>query len=553
MDVAGTASQSLVRDALRRGDAQSARQILEPLLRDDPTGAVLELAARTEYVDRAYAPSISLFEQAYAAYRSEQQHLGAVRVARTLPMLYGTILGDWAVASGWLARAQTALATVDDPEEQGWVALNSAMFEPDRNAKHDGFEAALRAARRANALELEISTLAYYGASLVHAGDVDRGMRMLDESLAAISGRETDDFCVIEEVFCQLFSACERVTDVARADQWISVGESLAERRGLPAVSAFCRTHYGGVLTAAGRWNEADEALTAAIQLWALGQRAGLQAGAIVRLADLRARQGRFEEASLLLDELDPSALGEAVRPVAAVAFARGEISRALTVLEDALASLDTIDQGAVPLLELLVEIRLHDGDIVGARAALGRLEACSQCGNDGYLRGVIALARGRIAERDGSEGATRCFREAVVAFGAARLPIEVATARLEMARSCAADDVATAIVEGRRAHAAFVAAGAGRHTDAAAALLRSLGVRLPAASHGDGVLTRREHEVLELLGLGLANPEIAERLFISRKTVEHHVSNVLSKLGLRSRAEAAARAAVRADDPGAK
>ncbi|MDQ6846398.1 MAG: helix-turn-helix transcriptional regulator [Candidatus Dormibacteraeota bacterium] len=52
--------------------------------------------------------------------------------------------------------------------------------------------------------------------------------------------------------------------------------------------------------------------------------------------------------------------------------------------------------------------------------------------------------------------------------------------------------------------------------------------------------LTRREREVFDLLADQLTNPEIARRLGITAKTVEHHVSMVFSKLGLRGRAEAA-------------
>ena len=141
-------------------------------------------------------------------------------------------------------------------------------------------------------------------------------------------------------------------------------------------------------------------------------------------------------------------------------------------------------------------------------------------------------------------------LERALAAFGRLEMPLDVGRTRLLLARALAAGDPETAIAEARSAQACFEGLGAARDADAAAGFLREQGVKAARAGpKGVGVLTKRELDVLGLLGEGLSNPDIAERLFISRKTVEHHVASVLSKLDLRGRGEAAAYA-VRHLDP---
>jgi DNA-binding NarL/FixJ family response regulator len=224
------------------------------------------------------------------------------------------------------------------------------------------------------------------------------------------------------------------------------------------------------------------------------------------------------------------------------VHLARGELELAGDVLERALGGSDA-GSAAAPLWALSVDVHLAAGRVDDARAAAEQLTRCAERVPAPHLVALASLARGQICLATGSDPSA-CLLEALAGFTAAQMPMELARARLALARAVLTDRPAVAQAEARAALDAFRRLPAAREADAAAAFLRELGVRAPVTRRGDGRLTAREAEVLDLLGAGLSNPEIATRLFISRKTVEHHVANVLAKLALRSRAEAAGYAA---------
>lgn len=113
--------------------------------------------------------------------------------------------------------------------------------------------------------------------------------------------------------------------------------------------------------------------------------------------------------------------------------------------------------------------------------------------------------------------------------------------------------DLGSALAETDRARAkdvlgiaaeAAAALGALTEQQVAKQRLRALGVRTWRRDAGAQPLTERELAVARLIAMGASNPEIAQQLFLSRKTVERHVSNVLKKVGVRNRAELAARVA---------
>ncbi|MGQ0615412.1 MAG: helix-turn-helix transcriptional regulator [Acidimicrobiia bacterium] len=527
------------RSALREGDHAAARTAFGRALEVDESGTVLAGLAAAAYLDHDHDAAIDAFERAYRAFRDSDDPTGASRIAGTLGYLHGMIRGDRAVMGGWISRAQTVLEGTEETAEAGWVEQFKDMFAGPAAEREVHFRAAVEIARRYGARDLELDALAYLGATLVHDDRVDEGMVHLDEALAGICGREVDDFLILAEVFCQLFSACEHAHDVGRADEWIRVGESIAARRQIPDVSAFCRTHYGGLLTAAGRWPEADTALTDAVRLWSIGPK-GQRGAALIRLADLRLRQGRFEEAEQLLTSVDRGSV-EAAPTVAALHHVRGEDELAADVVERALAETGRTSVTAAALLSLQIDLHLAAGDTEAAREVAVQLHTCAELHGRPHLLATAALAQGRVCLASGDGDAFACLHAALTGFAHAQLPFEAARTRLELAAALVADRPEVATAEARAALAAFETLDASRHADAAAALLRTLGARTASPRSSGNLLSKREAEVLELLGHGLSNPQISERLYISRKTVEHHVGNVLAKLGLRSRAEAAA------------
>jgi DNA-binding NarL/FixJ family response regulator len=170
-----------------------------------------------------------------------------------------------------------------------------------------------------------------------------------------------------------------------------------------------------------------------------------------------------------------------------------------------------------------------------------GRLARLADEQRGPYLKAAAAFARGRVCVATGQGDARACLHDALEGFARAQLPMETARTRLVLAGALVGRSPAVAVAEAKAALAGFERLEAARYADAAAALLRSLGTPIRTGPKGAGGLTKREAEVLQLIGEGLSNPEIGNRLYITRKTVEHHVGNVLSKLGLRNRAEAAA------------
>jgi DNA-binding NarL/FixJ family response regulator len=540
--------------ALEAGRWEEARAAFAAALAEQETPQALDgMGVALWWLGETRA-SVAHTERAYAGFRRAGDAVPAAVAAISLCVTWISNFDNHAAAGGWLARVERLLGDLDPNPLQGWLWLLRGYLEPDAGRARELQQRALELARDSGDPDLELCALGDLGLTLVTAGRVPEGLALIDEAMAGTLGGEHRRLDTVVVTCCDMLVACDLAGDLRRAVQWCQVADQFIGRYGCPFLYARCRTLYGGVLVAKGRWAEAEAELNAAIRMAEAASPAS-HAEALARLADLRLRQGRLEEAEALLPERGGGRA--AARTAARLRLARGEPSVAAGLLERALE--DDGQPGihgerhlrAAAALETLVAARLALGDLDAATAAAARLAELggADAGGQGQIAAMAAQAAARVAAAGGrAEEARRLLERALELFSSHDLPYETALARVELARALAGVNPELAVAEARSALGAFERLGAGGDADAADALLRSLGATGRTGPKRVGVLTRREQEVLRLVGLGLSNPEIAQRLFISRKTAAHHVSNVLAKLGVRNRAGAIAYAARQQD-----
>jgi ATP/maltotriose-dependent transcriptional regulator MalT len=526
--------------ALDAGDWVTAKRAYEQRLEQGQVAQALFGLGVTEWWLGETRASLRHHEQAYALFHREPDPERALLAAFWLCLTYRMSMGNLAASQGWLGRAASLVDEFDLGPLGALVLIARADIATETGHPADAerySRDALRIAREAGDIDLELCALSVLGAALVGRGRVEEGTRFLDEAMAGALAGDAEGLDSIVLISCLTITSCSRGGDLTRARQWVRAAGEFHQRFGSLHLYTNCRTAYGSVLFATGEWEQAEAELQEALNIGDSAE-PNLHVQALAQLAELRLAQGRPEEASRLL-------AGYEDHPVATLAIAclhlvRGDPGVASSLLRRRLVDLEERSLAGARLLQLLGEAEIALGD---RRAAATRGRDLVEMGTS--VESELIVARGEWVlgrASDDAEAAAIHYGRALSRFRHCAMPLEAGRTRLGLARALAAAERGAAIEEARRALGSFEALGATRDADEAAGFLREHGVRVTRQGpRGSGILTRREREVLELLGEGLSNPDIAERLFISRKTVEHHVASVLGKLQLHGRGEAAA------------
>jgi DNA-binding CsgD family transcriptional regulator len=453
---------------------------------------------------------------------------------------FGLVLrGEMVRGGGWMARARRVLAGGPaDLAEHGfllWWDAFQAFVAGDAAAALAGFERAAAVGERHGDPNLAALGRVGAGRARIRLGDAGAGVTLLDEAMVAVETGELSPI-VVGDLYCTVLEGCQELFDLRRAQQWTEVLTGwCAAQQDLVPYRGQCLLHRAELLALHGAWPDALEEARRAVGGFLEPTGHPAAGAAAYQQGELHRLRGEATEAEAAYRQA--SRWGREPQPgLALLRLAQGQTVAAGAAIRRAL------DEAGDPpararLLPAQVEIALAGGDVPAARAAAGELARVAAGLEAPLLAATAAAAEGAVLLAEGDpRAALAALRGAWAAWRELEAPYEAARAREGIGLACRAlGDQDSAALELDAARWDYQRLGAAPDL----ARVEALAGGGPAGTAGG--LTAREVEVLRLVATGQTNRAIAAELVLSERTVDRHVSNILTKLGVPSRAAATA------------
>ena len=443
--------------------------------------------------------------------------------------------GEFAIAAGWVERAGT-LSAERGSGEYGWLLIPRAYacigrgdYATAEGLLHRAVELGLGRG------DIDLITIAttMRGRASLKLGSLEEGLALLDAAMVRILTRTTSPRAT-SVMYCAAIGSCYEVQEIARAAEWsVALDQWLGTLPQLGgAYFGNCRIYRAILMRLRGDWSRAEAELEQACRDLAVdGQ---LVAGhAWYELGELRRLRGEpgveeaFEQAT---------AFGHVAQPgLALYRLGQGNAQAAGAGLRRVLAERERAGDRLV-LLPAAVEVCLAAGRIDEAKDVITEMAQTAQTYPTTAMRAILDAAHGAVAlSEDRPADALARLRAASDRWRELDAPYETAQVGVRIGEGCRAlGDEEGALMEFRAALATFERLGARPDASRVRGLLSGRNAHLAA-------LSPREIEVLRLIVKGRTNAEIATQLCLSERTIHRHVSNILTKLDVRSRTSAAA------------
>jgi ATP/maltotriose-dependent transcriptional regulator MalT len=495
----------------------------------------LELLATSAYLTGRDREFSSILERAHHAHLAADNPVRAARSAFWLA-LTSLLRGENGAASGWLSRADRLLPP-GECVERGYLLLPPAELCLAEGRGEAAHEAATHAAMLGSLFgDADLTACARHiqGRALVQQGEIKAGLVLLDEAMIAVVAGELSPI-MTGLIYCSVIEACQQVYALSRAQEWTSaLSRWCEEQPQLVAFSGTCLVHRAEVLQFHGAWPTAMTEARRACQR-AQDARRKPPGAALYQQAEVHRLRGDFTAA----EEAYQNASRHGYEPQPGLALlrtAQGRTDAACASIQRALDSA-TDRLRRARLLAAYIEIMVAAGDIQNAERACQELEETATAIDTDALRAMAAHWRGAVELRRGNAAAAlNPLRRAFTAWQQLDAPYAAARVRVLIGLACRSiSDAESAGLEFTAARSVFRELGAA-YDLAALDPLENDGTS--ASRHG---LTTRECQVLRLIAAGKTNKAIAHELSLSERTIDRHVSNILTKLDVPSRAAATA------------